>query len=237
MNRSKPTSKKTKTEYKEFINFLLKIEDLKKMPRKVWFLMGVENPETVAGHIFSLTFMAWILGKDQKGLNIEKLLKMALCHEIASVYTGDLITPYRKTLVKEKAEGRKIFQKWPRLFKKEKERKFIQDYKKERQALQKLVKKLPVSLKEELLEFFDDYKTLNSAEARFLNQLNVLAVLLKGLQYHQTDPTLSVDFLWEWAFEKCESDVCFYFTEELENRFYGSSKKKDKTKKRRKSRA
>jgi len=220
MIKGMPANKKTKSEYRELVEFLLKIEELKKMPRKVWTLMGIDNPETVAGHTLSLVFMAWLFGREQKRLNLEKLLKMALCHEIASIYTGDLITPYRKDFNKESATGRKIFQKLPRLFKKEKERKFAQDYKKERQALQKLTKKLPVPLRNEFVALFDDYKTLNSAEARFLNQLNVLAVLLKGIQYNQADPTISIDFLWEWVFEKCDENACFLFTEELENRFY-----------------
>lgn len=224
MIKGTPANKKTKVEYKELVEFLLKIEELKKMPRKVWALMGIDNPETVAGHTLSLAFMAWLFGREQKRLNLEKLLKMALCHEIASIYTGDLITPYRKVFNKEQAMRRKIFQKWPRLSKKEKERKFAQDYKKERKALQKLTKKLPAPLKNEFIALFDDYKTLNSAEARFLNQLNVLAVLLKGVQYNQADPTISIDFLWEWAFEKCDENTCFLFTEELENRFYKNHK-------------
>ncbi len=228
MKKSIKINKKTKKEFKELTDFLMKIEGLKKMPRKVWSLMEVERPETVAGHIFSLTFMAWLFGRDQKRINMEKLLKMALCHEIVSIYTGDLITPYRKITSKDQKNGKKIFQKWPRLFKKEKEKKFLQDYKREKKALQKLVKKLPSSLKEEMIELFDDYKTLKSNEARFLNQLNVLAVLLQGLQYHQADSSVSIDFLWEWAFEKCDDSVCFYLSEEFEDRFYPKKKKQKK---------
>ena len=228
MKKGIKINKKTKKEFKELTDFLMKLEGLKKMPRKVWSLMEIEGPETVAGHIFSLTFMAWLFGKDQKRINMEKLLKMALCHEIVSIYTGDLITPYRKVSSKNKKDAKKIFQKWPRLFKKEKQRKFLKDYKKERKALQKLVKKLPSSLKEEMIELFDDYKTLKSAEARFLNQLNVLAVLLQGLQYHQADPSVSIDFLWEWAFEKCDDNICLYLTEEFEDRFYPKKKKQKK---------
>ncbi len=225
MKKGIKISKKTKKEFKELTDFLIKIEGLKNMPRKVWSLMEIEHPETVAGHIFSLTFMAWLFGRDQKRINMEKLLKMALCHEIVSIYTGDLITPYRKITLKDQENGKKIFQKWPRLFKKEKEKKFLQDYRREKRALQKLVKKLPSPLRDEMIELFDDYKTLKSSEARFLNQLNVLAVLLKGLQYHQADASVSIDFLWEWVFEKCDDNVCFYLTEEFENRFYPKKKK------------
>ena len=227
MIKSVSSNKKTKAEYKELVEFLLKIEDLKKMPRKVWALMGIENPETVAGHTLSLVFMAWLFGSKQKKLDLEKLLKMALCHEITSVYTGDLITPYRK-IDDKKVSGKEVFQKWPRLFKKEKEKQFIQDYKKERKALQKMTKNLSAPLRDEFIDLFDDYKNLNSAEARFLNQLNVLAVLLKGIQYNQADSNISIDFLWEWVFEKCDSNDCFLFIEELKEKFYKENKKSKK---------
>jgi 5'-deoxynucleotidase YfbR-like HD superfamily hydrolase len=219
-----PANKNTKAEYKELIDFLLKIEELKEMPRKIWSLMGIKNSETVAGHTLSLVFMAWLFGHKHKKLNLEKLLKMALCHEITSIYTGDLITPYRKVANKDQAAGKMIFQKWPRLFKEEKEKKFAQDYQKEKKALQKLTKKLSAPLRDEFMSLFDDYKTLNTPEARYLNQLNVLAVLLKGIQYNQADPTISIDFLWEWVFEKCDDNDCFLFIEELEERFYKDKK-------------
>jgi len=214
-------NKKTIVELENILDFLLEIRKLKRMPRKLWVSLGVKDPETVASHIFTLTLMAWIFGREQKTLNMEKLLKMALCHELPSVYTGDLITPYSRVLPKEKKARRKVFEKWPRLSKKEKEKKFSKDYKKEKTALQKLTSKLPEPLNEEIVQLFKEYKTTSTPEARFLNQLNVLAVLLQGLQYQKEDKDLPVDFLWEWAFEKCDNAACFDFMEILKQKFYG----------------
>ena len=212
--------KKTKTDFKNILDFIIKAGKLKKMPRTIWSLMGVKDSEKISGHIFSLTLMAWALGKEDKSLNVEKLLKMSLCHEMAAVYTEDLITPYRKVSPKDIQEGKKIFEKWPRLFQKEKQKKFKQDYKKERKALKKLTKNLNQPLREEMLNLFDEYKTLSGPEARFLNQLNVLVVLLEGIQYKKEDPSISIDFLWEWTYEKCDNWLCLDFIEELKKRFY-----------------
>ena len=213
--------KKTIKNMEGILGFSLELGKLKTLPRQLWVSLGVKEPETIGAHIFTLALMAWVFGKRRKDLNMEKLLKMALCHELPSIYTGDLMTPYDRVLPKEEKERRKIFTKWPRLSKKEKEKKFSKDYQEERKALQKLTQKLPTSTKEEIIQFFDEYKNASSAEARFLNQLNVLAVLFQALLYQKKDKDLPVDFLWEWALERCDNKICLDFLEELKNKFYG----------------
>ena len=52
MIKATQSNKKTKAEYNGLVEFLLKVEELKKMPRKVWALMGIDNPETVDGHLY-----------------------------------------------------------------------------------------------------------------------------------------------------------------------------------------
>ena len=217
--RKVPGYKKQK-ELENILDFILEIGKLKRMPRTIWVSLGVENPETVAGHIFTVSLMAWVFGQQKKKLSMEKLLKMALCHDIPAVYTGDLITPYSKILAKDEKERRKIFQKWPRLLRKEKQRKFLKDYKKEKTVIKKLTLKLKAPLRKEIIQLFDKYKTASTPEARFLNQLNVLAVLLRALLYQKEDKNLPIDWLWEWAFEKCEDDVIFEFIEKLKKKFY-----------------
>jgi len=206
-------------ELESILDFLVEINKLKKMPRTLWVSLGVKNPETVAGHIFSVAILAWIFGQEKKELNMKKLLKMALCHEIPSVYTGDLISPFGRILAKTKRERREFF-KWPRLSKKEKEKRFFKDYQKERVALKKLTQILPTPLKKEITQLFEEYKTVSTPEAHFLNQVNVLAVLLQALLYQKKDKNLPIDWMWEWAFEKCEDPMIFEFIEELKRKFY-----------------
>ncbi|OIO45079.1 MAG: hypothetical protein AUJ24_00900, partial [Parcubacteria group bacterium CG1_02_36_42] len=50
-------SAKEKKELKNILGFLLEIGRLKKMPRTLWVSLGVKNPETVAGHLFTTALM------------------------------------------------------------------------------------------------------------------------------------------------------------------------------------
>jgi putative hydrolase of HD superfamily len=212
-------TKKLKRELENILDFLLEIEKLKRLPRRIWRLLEVKSPiETVADHIFSVALMAWIFGRQKPELNMEKLLKMALCHEMPSVYTNDL-TPYDEILTKK--AKKEVFKKWLRLPRKEKEKIHLKHYKKERIALKRLALKLDSPLRDEIIQLFDEYKTSSTAEARFLNQVNVLAVLLQALLYWKKDKNLQIDWIWEWAFEKCDNQICLDFIEELKNKFYG----------------
>jgi putative hydrolase of HD superfamily len=208
-----------KQELNGILRFILEVGKLKRFPRRIWYLLEVKSPiETVAEHIFSVALMAWFFGRQKPELNMGKLLKMALCHEMPSVYTNDL-TPYDEILTKK--AKKEVFKKWLRFPRKEKEKIHLKHYKKERIALKRLALKLDSPLRDEIIQLFDEYKTSSTAEARFLNQINVLAVLLQALLYWKKDKNLQIDWMWEWVFEKCDNQICLDFIEELKNKFYG----------------
>jgi len=205
-------------ELENILDFIWEIQKLKKMYRKYWLVSGIKNPGTVAGHIFSVVLMNWLLGSEKKKLNMEKLFKMALCHELSAVYTGDTI-PYLQRLPKDKKKRKEILKKWPRLSKKEKMRRFLREYKEEKRALGKLTLKLDKRLKKEIVQCWDEYRKAKSPEALFLNQVNSLAVLLQGLQYQKKYKGYLAVPLWEWAFEKCDDPVTLEFMKELHRKF------------------
>ena len=212
--------KKSK-ELENILDFILKIGNLKKIPRTSWVLRKVKNPETMAGHIFTVTLMTWIFNKTiPSHLNEEKLLKMALCHQLCEVYAGDETT-YTKILEREKGKKREdILKKWFRLSKKEKSEIFLEDYRKEKKALEKLTSKLEKPLRKEIIQLWEEYKTSSSAEGRFLQQIDVLAVLLQACQYWQKDKKFPIEAFWEWAFESSDNPINFEFMEELKKKFY-----------------
>ena len=214
------TFKKREKELINILDFLLEIGKLKHMPRLYWTIRGVKKPETVAGHIFTLTLMAWIFGASKRRtLKTEKLLKMSLIHEISAVYTGDS-TPYDTILRKSKGKERKILKKWTRLSRKEKMRKFIDDFKKERKAFKRLSSRLRGSSGKEVFKLWHEYRTRSSAEGRFLSQLNVMAVLLQALLYEKQDKKFSAVPIWEWAFEISDNETNFKLMDEMKKKFY-----------------
>lgn len=212
------TFKKREKELTNILEFLLEMGKLKHMPRLYWNIRGVKDAETVAGHIFTVTLMAWLFGSSKKTYKIEKLLKMALVHEVSAVYTGDS-TPYDRVLKRSKGKEKKILQKWPRLSKKEKMKKFIEDFKKERKAFKRLSMRLRGPSREDILKLWHEYRTKSSAEGRFLSQLNVMAVLFQALLYEKKKK-LSAAPIWEWAFEISDNETNFKLMDEMKKKFY-----------------
>jgi putative hydrolase of HD superfamily len=205
-------------ELEAILDFILQVNRLKNLPRLYWKLRGIKNSETVASHIFTVAVMAWVLGKEKKEFDQEKILKMALCHELAAVEIGDT-TPYDRILAKKRDETKKILEKMIRLSREEKKNIFIEDYRKEKKAFQKITKKLNPALSQEIINLWEDYRTKKSAEAYFLSQVNTLAVLMQGLLYEKKYKQFSAKPLWEWAFEVCEDPLLIAFMEELKKKF------------------
>jgi len=77
---------------KNILKFFLEVEKLKQMPRTGWVFMEVENPETVAEHLFGLSIISWLFG-EKRNLNVKRAILIALFHELCEVYAGD-ITPF-----------------------------------------------------------------------------------------------------------------------------------------------
>jgi len=212
-------NKTLKKELENILEFILEIGRLKRMGRLYWKLRGIENSETVTGHIFTLFLMTWLFAKEKIKLNQEKLFKMVLCHELSAVYTGDT-TPYDRILSRNINEKEKILKKMIRLSKKEKEWIFLEDYKEEKKSLERLTRKLDPQIKKEILNLWEDYRVKSSPEAKFLSQLNILAVLLQGLLYEKKYKGFSTHPIWEWAFESCDDNICLSLMEEMKKKFY-----------------
>lgn len=179
---------------KEFVNFLLEIGKLKKIPRKGWILRGIKNPETIAAHTFRVAMMAWLLSKKKK-LNLEMVMKISLAHDLCEVYDGDT-TPYDKILPKDRKKWKKITQKWPRFSKTEKECFFKEKYQKEKKALRKLVAKLPTSIKKEIENLWMDYEKGITKEGRFVRHLDRVENLLQAYEYWKEDKKFAIVPWW-----------------------------------------
>jgi len=78
----------------KIISFLTELMRLKAVPRMGWLLRGVRDVESVADHSFGVAFIAMLLADfaQRQGLepNVEKVLRMALLHDLTEARTGDL---------------------------------------------------------------------------------------------------------------------------------------------------
>jgi putative hydrolase of HD superfamily len=88
-------------EANQTIKFLTELMRLKALPRTGWLLRGVRDVESIAAHVFGVTWIAMLLADRAvaRGLqvNVEKVLRLALLHDLSEARTGDLprtIKPY-----------------------------------------------------------------------------------------------------------------------------------------------
>ena len=213
---------KNNKELEGLANFLINVGELKDRKRRGWELREVKNPETIAAHTFRTTIMAWVLGKKKK-LNTNKVLKMALIHDICEVYAGDT-TPYDKILPKNKKELRKIVNQWPRLSKKEKERNFREKYNKEKKALEKITSKLSPDLKKEIKQLWNDYEEGITMEGRFVRQLDRLENLLQALEYWKRGERFMIEPWWIQIKELIDDPVMLDFMKVLDKKFHKGKK-------------
>jgi 5'-deoxynucleotidase YfbR-like HD superfamily hydrolase len=76
------------------ISFLAELMRLKSVPRIGWLLRGVRDVESVAAHSFGVAVIAMVLADRARArgveVNVERLLRMALLHDLTESRTGDL---------------------------------------------------------------------------------------------------------------------------------------------------
>ena len=82
-------------------NRLIECLRLKQVVRAGWTRFPIENPETVASHSWGMALIGLLTCPEN--LNLEKVLTLALIHDLAEVIVGDL-TPFDP----EPEEGKRV---------------------------------------------------------------------------------------------------------------------------------
>jgi putative hydrolase of HD superfamily len=72
------------------VDFLLSAGAMKNLPRTGWRLAGIKDCESVADHAFRVALLALVLGELVEGVDRDKLLRMALLHELPESLVTDL---------------------------------------------------------------------------------------------------------------------------------------------------
>jgi putative hydrolase of HD superfamily len=166
----------------------------KSVPRTGWVDRGVERllVESVADHSFGVALLAWVcaLQRRAEGASIEpeRVLKLALIHDLAEGETGD-ITPYDPAAVpnEENPVARRAFLETRHI------RDLDRDAEKragEDASMERLLTRLPEPTRLEVAAVWDELRLGISAEARFVKQVDRLETFLQSRHYLDADPTL-----------------------------------------------
>jgi len=140
------------------LEVLYQIFKLKNLYRQGWLKRDIPEieSESVADHSFGTAMTAWILAKQLKlELDMEKLLKMALVHEIGEIYAGD-ITP---------VDGISLDQK----------------YELELQSAKKVFSTYPEG--QEFINLWEEFEQAETPEAKFLKQIDKFEMGLQASIY------------------------------------------------------
>lgn len=210
----------------ELLNFLIEVGKLKRMPRRGWVINQIKNGETIAEHIFRAAIMAWVLGKEKKdNFNIEKLIKIALVHDLCEVYAGDT-TPYDSILPKGKKMLRDLMKTWPRFSVSDKKKMGSDKSKKEIAGFDKLIAKLSPALKKELKSLWLDYEKGLTPEGRFFRQTDRMENFLQAYEYWKKFNNPPLAPWWLWAREFFDEPILVEFMDVLEKKFHPPKLKK-----------
>ena len=163
------------------LTFLRAAERLKTVSRSGWTSAG--QRESVAEHTWRLCLMAMLLYRDTGEIDLARLLKMCLIHDLGEAIRGDVPAPAQVGGA-GKAEP-------------------------ERADLLELTSSLPPAMQREILELWDEYEAAESTVARLAKGLDKLETILQhtqgmnpddfdyafnlgyGQQYTAADPLLS----------------------------------------------
>jgi len=211
--------KEAKKELNKILDFLVEIGKLKKMKRRGWVMRKVKNPESIADHAFRTAILAWVLSSF-KNLNTNKIVKMALVHDLCEIWAGDT-TPYDPFLnkIKNKKELAELLKTWPRFSQKEKIKFAKEKFKKELKGLKKVLFSLPKHLQKEMMHLWLEYEKGITKEGRFLKQLDRIENLIQALEYLKEGNKFAISPWWEQKEELIDDPLLLELLFVLEKKF------------------
>jgi putative hydrolase of HD superfamily len=174
------------------VDLLLETATLKRMPRSGWQMRGVPHVESVAEHSFGVVFVALALAdlieeearreSRSRNLDLEKVLLMALLHDLAEVRLGDLPVSAQRLIppeVKSEAEA---------------------------SAVEDMLAPLPTA--ERWTALWQEFEAQTSPEGRLVRDADKLEMMVQCLRYEQAG-SKGLEEYWratdqrEWHYPLC----------------------------------
>jgi putative hydrolase of HD superfamily len=138
-------------------DFFYIVSELKKIPRRGWKeKIGITRPESVADHSFSVAIMAMVFSDLQK-LDTQKMLKMALLHDLSESITGDFIPEEISKMSKKEIEN---------------------------QTINEILSMLPSEISNGYTRIWDEFQEGTSKESVLMHEIDRLEMAIQALKYN-----------------------------------------------------
>ena len=152
---------------KDIAKFLYEMGQLKRVKRSGWWIAGVKDPESVAEHSFRTAVVAYILAQ-LEGADLEKVVSMALFHDMSEARTNDAHRIVRR------------YVDWEGVDKK---------------AVEDQSKRLPEKMGERITSIISEFEQAVSLEARVVRDADLLECLVQAREYQALGYNDVVDWI------------------------------------------
>ena len=181
---------------KELIKILKIASQLKQNTRHSWLANG--RRESVAEHCWRLSIFAYFMKDEFPDVDIDKVIKMCLFHDMGEAFTGD-IPSFLKSEVDEEKES-SVLNEW--------------------------VKSLPSLYKDELSNIYKEIEEQKTQEAKLFKALDKLEAAISHNEA-DLSTWIELEYELNPIYGKEESQFSQY-TKELQNQVYNDSIEKIK---------
>ncbi|XP_055903186.1 uncharacterized protein LOC129939255 [Eupeodes corollae] len=146
----------------DILRFMELVGNLKHTKRTGWVLRDVNDCESISGHMYRMSMMTFLL-EEKEGLNRIRCMELALVHDLAESLVGDL-TPFCGVAKEDKKAM-------------------------ELSAMADICKLVDPRGKR-IMELFEEYEEGQSAESKFVKDLDRLDMVMQAFEYEKRDNCL-----------------------------------------------
>lgn len=166
---------------------ILEANELKTIPRMGWRVRGVADGESVAEHSYAVALTCMILADRMRlDIDVEKLLRIALLHDLPEHMLGDIHAPAAAVLGEETKEAAEL------------------------RILERLFDGLED--RERYVELWKEFAGRSSIEGRLVRAVDKLEMFTQAYQYESAGNRMLDDF---WGWEGNMKDFDFEEVREL----------------------
>jgi len=146
---------------REIMNFCKSVGRLKRIGRKGWVSWAkVKRPESVADHSFRSALLAMCLS-DMRGLDTEKMVRMALLHDVHEALIGDYDYFDKKRIGQNELDTREVT------------------------AINSVFSVLPQTIREKYVLLADEYHRQQTEDAKLIRDVDSIEMVMQALEYEE----------------------------------------------------